>query len=143
MASLGQIRAGIRQVLEGIDGLQVYDTVADVVQVPAVVVAPIQADFEVAMGRGTDKWILRLFVLVGRGDQRLAQQALDEYVTGAGPRSIRQRIYERDDLGLGDGTTAFVTGMPRDVPYGGAFEGAQVPHIGACLLLEVHTPGTA
>ncbi|WP_119728340.1 hypothetical protein [Thermomonospora amylolytica] len=143
MASLGQIRAGIKEVLSGIGGLTIYDTVPDVTQTPAVVVVPREADFEGAMGRGLDTWTFNLFVLVARGETRLSQEALDEYVTGAGPKSIRAALFERDDLGLSDGTTAQVTGMPRDVPYGGGFESAGVQHIGACLRVVVRTPGTA
>jgi hypothetical protein len=71
---------------------------------------------------------------------RTGQDALDAWVTGAGPRSLRQLFWTNRTLGLGDGTEATARGWSR---YGGAFPNAGIDHIGAALRLVVTTPGTA
>lgn len=140
MSTLEAIRDGIKSTLTAnISNLEVYDTVPDVVITPAVVVWPELADFNVAMGRGTDRWEFDLFVLASRAVADEGQDTLDEHITGAGARSIRQVIFQNRTLGL-TGTDAHVSGMSR---YGGKFDAAQIPHIGAVLRLVVVTPGTA
>lgn len=139
MATLSAIRDGISDTLTAnISDLEVYDTVPDVAITPAVVVLPFSADFNIAMGRGTDRWEFDLFVLAGRAVSDEEQDSLDEHITGAGARSIRQVIFNNKDLGL-TGTDAHVSDMSR---YGGQFDAAQVQHIGAVLRLVVLTPGT-
>jgi myosin-crossreactive antigen len=78
--------------------------------------------------------------MVSRVVPRVGQDSLDAFVTGAGPQSIRQAIFLHRDLGLTDGTEAYVKGMSR---YGGSFPAASIDHIGAALRLVVTTPGTA
>lgn len=140
MATLSAIRDGISDTLTAnISNLEVYDTVPDVAITPAVVVIPESADFNIAMGRGTDRYEFDLFVLAGRAVADEEQDSLDEHITGAGARSIRQVIFNNRDLGL-SGIDAHVSGMDR---YGGQFDAAQVQHIGAVLRLVVLTPGTS
>lgn len=139
MASLSAIRAGVKTTLEAaISGLWVYANIRAVVNVPAVVVEPVEADFLVAMGKGTDTWQLDLHVLVNDAAEELGQPSLDEYVSGAGARSIRSVIFAARDLGLTN-TDAHVSGMSG---YGGRFEPPEIDHIGATLRLVVHTRGT-
>lgn len=142
MATLGALRTGVKTTLEAaISSVHCYDEVASVTVIPqggaAVVVMPVDADFLVAMGRGTDTWRFRLLVLVNPVDAELGQSQLDPYVSGAGSSSIRQALFG-STLGLTD-VHAFVTGMSG---YGGGFESAGVPHIGAVLALTIHNPGT-
>ena len=147
MASLADIRTALRTTLRAaISGLNVYAEVPDVNQLPAVVVLPsapststFACDFNGAFGRGLDTWHLDLYVLVSRQDAVLAQKALDDYVTGAGPKSIRRIIYEFPDLGLADGTDAHAEGI---LLYGGEFQTAKIPHIGAVVRLTVRTSST-
>lgn len=140
MATLSAIRDGISDTLTAnISDLEVYDTVPDVAITPAVVVIPESADFNIAMGRGTDRYEFDLFVLAGRAVADEEQDSLDEHITGAGARSIRQAIFNNRDLGL-TGIDAHISGMSR---YGGQFDAAEIQHIGAVLRLVVLTPGTA
>lgn len=140
MAGLEAIRDAVKATLEeAIPGLHVYDTVTGAANVlPCVVVAPTDADFEVAMGRGNDEWFFELWVIVSDGELGLAQDQLDALVTGAGPRSIRQAVFNARTLGL-PGTTAHVARMSG---YGGQFAAAGTDHIGAKLHLQVITRGT-
>lgn len=140
MASLEAIRDAIKTTIgANIASLHVYDTVPDATNLPAVVVAPVEADFVQAMGRGADTWELHLYVLAPYAMAELGQDALDGYVTGAGSNSIRQIIFNNRALGL-SGVDAHVARMSG---YGGRFEAAGIDHIGAILHLTVHTTGTA
>lgn len=143
MASLQQLREALASKIgENIDGLIVYDTLAGVTQVPAVIVLPtprpMSADFTGAMGRGMDTWFLDVYVLVGIGEYAVAQNDLDSYLTGAGPNSIREVIFQNDDCGLED-TDFMVTGVSD---YGGRHESARVDHIGAVLKVTARTSGS-
>lgn len=139
MASLTAIRTAVKTTLESaIPGLRVYDKVPGIAQVPAAVVEPATADFLVAMGRGTDTWEFILYVLVSDAEETLGQARLDEFVSGAGAKSIRAAIFAARTLGLAS-TDAHIAGLTS---YGGQFESAQVAHIGATLRLVVHTKGT-
>lgn len=140
MASLAQIRAALATTVEAaIADLQCYQNVPEQVNLPCVLVVPRSADFVAAMGRGTDIYQFDLIVLVSRRDDDLAQFDLDEYVTGAGAKSVRQAIFQANTLGLTN-TTALVSGWPR---YGGEWNVGDVPHVGAALACQVATTGTA
>jgi hypothetical protein len=140
LSSLSTIRAAVKSTLEtAIQSLRVYDTVPEAVELPAVVVQPTNADFDVAMGRGTDTWTLELLVLVSWGDSDLAQNALDDYISGAGDSSIREAIFNNRGLGLTD-CDAHVRDLTS---YGVRFQAAQIDHVGAVLTMTVHTRGTA
>lgn len=142
MASLSEIRDGIQTVLlAAIPDVSVYAQVPDVTQLPAVVVMPARdsADFSGAMNRGLDIWSFDLYVLVALGEATVSQQALDQYVTGSGPRSLRQVFWDHDGLGLTDGTTAFAAGVRE---YGGKFQTARIDHVGAVVRLTVRTTGS-
>lgn len=141
MASLAAIRDALKATLEAnISGIHGYDTVPEVMNLPAVVVQPVSTDFVVTNARGTDRINFDLFVLVSTADMRRAQEALDAYVTGAGTSSVREVIYNNGTLGLSDGTDAHVEGMRA---YGGNYESANIRHIGAVLRVVVYTPGAS
>lgn len=139
MASLQAIRDGIRDTIKDGIEIEVYDTVPDVAVVPAVVVWPKETDFNQAMGRGVDRYEIDLYCLAQRAVASEGQDDLDALITGAGPRSIRQVIFQNRTLGLAD-TDAHVSGMSQ---YGGSFDTAVVKHIGAVLRLVVVTSGAS
>jgi hypothetical protein len=141
MATLEAIRTAVAATLTAAlgAGTELYDRIPGQPVLPCVCVVPDSANFDVAMGRGTDTWQLDLVVLVPSGDSEVGQSRLDPYVTGAGSLSIRQAIFNTRDLGLSN-TDAHVSAMSD---YGGSFEAVDVDHIGARLRLVVHTRGTA
>ncbi len=139
MASLGEIRDAIKETLSVIEGVRIYDTVPDQVNLPAILILPIEADFSRVFGRGHDEFQFDLFVMTSRTVPRTSQDALDAFLTGSGTRSIRAVIFAAQSLGLSDGTQAHVSGMSR---YGGSFPAADIPHIGAALRLNVTTSNT-
>lgn len=142
MASLTEIRAAVGSLIEAnLAGVTAHRTVPGSAAGDVVVVQPAEdqlADFVVAMGRGTDTYQLDLLVLVPAQDLRLAQDALDAYITGAGDRSIRRLVFLNRTLGLVH-TDAHVSGA---FGYGADYRLGQTEYIGATLRLVVHTRGT-
>lgn len=142
MAALAAIRTAIKTTLEAnITDLRVHDTIPDSISPPALVVAPAEsaADFQVAMGRGLDTWNFDLLVLVSMTTARIAQDALDAYVTGAGASSIRQAIFNNKTLGLDD-VDARVASVSK---YDFTYTVGSIDYAGATLRLIVHTSGTS
>lgn len=138
MASLKAIRVAVKTTIETqIPSLTGYATIPEAVQVPAFVIEPVISDFLVTMGKGTDTWNFDLHVLAPYALAELGQDVLDEYISGAGAKSIRSVVFANKTLGL-PSTDAHIAGV---VGYG-PFESAAIEHIGATLRLVVHTPGT-
>jgi hypothetical protein len=140
VATLAAIRTAVKTTVEAaISGFTVHDLVPAKPVVPGMLVMPADADFIVAMGRGTDTWTFDLTVLVPTADLVVGQSLLDPYISGAGSSSIRQAIWNARTLGL-TGVDAHISGMSE---YGGLHEYGGAQHVGATLRLIVHTPGTA
>jgi hypothetical protein len=139
MADLGTVRDAIKNVIEtNIEGLRCYAAVPESIELPAVVVTPTGARFDVAMGRGTDTWQFDLSVAVSWSDSVVSQGQLDEFVSGSGIRSVRKTIFDNRTLGRSD-CDAHISEM---IQYGTGFSFANINHIGAVLRLVVHTKGT-
>lgn len=142
MASLKQIRQAAGDTLEAnLPGLKAHRTVPGSAVGDVVVVQPAEdqlADFLVAMGRGSDTYNLDLLVLVPNRDLKLAQDALDDYLTGAGSKSIREAVFTHKDLGLTN-VDAHVAGA---FGYGADYRLGNTDYLGATLRLIVHTKGT-
>lgn len=130
-SSLADIRTAIKATVSQF-GLQAYDRVPDVANTPACVVDIAQNPsirFSTAMAMGGDQYHFDLLILVANTDSRNAQQVLDEYVTGRGPKSIREFLFSNSGLGLPD-----VDCMPEKViGYGGSPEVAGIRMIGAVM----------
>lgn len=141
MASLKAIRAAFSTTLVSVigAGTAVYQRIPAQPALPCVCVVPAIGNFVQSMARGTDTYELDVIVLVPSADNDVAQDRLDDYVTGAGDKSIRQGIFNNRTLGLSN-VDAHISGM---TDYGGSFEAVDVDHIGARLRLVVHTSGTA
>ena len=140
MASFSTIRTAIKTTLaDNISGLRVYDTIDDMINVPACVVVPTSIDFNEAMARGTDKYDFDVLVVVSRADSRSGQNQLDSFINGSGSNSIRQVIFQNSTLGQSD-TSAVVTTMSD---YGGTYAVNGVESIGARLGVTVYTKGSS
>lgn len=140
MASLKQIRTAVKTTIEAnLTGVTVHRTVPGSAAGDVVVVRPADdvADFNVAMGRGTDTWQLDLLVLVPASSLEVGQDQLDDYITGAGAKSVRQVVFTNRTLGLAN-TDAHVAAVSG---YGADYRLGETPYIGATLRLVVHTKG--
>lgn len=145
MAGLKEIREAVKDTLEtAIPSLVVHASVPDSIPVvPAVLVIPWTAEFNVSMGRGTDTWELDLLVLVSTTEIGLRQEDLDDYVTGAGAKSIRQAIFNANTPTTGLGITGTNAHVAQLLEYGARFPVGEIEHLGARLRLIVHTSGTS
>lgn len=132
--TLAEIRAALVATAQA--GIQIeifeYANVPDVVQLPAVVVRPMSANYVVNMGDDAT-YQFQIYVLTSRRDTDTAQDDLDELVSHFGPNSIPLAINGNDELGL-DGVSALCYAMEG---YGGQYSTAQVPHVGAILKVRV------
>jgi hypothetical protein len=77
---------------DGLPKLTCSGYVPDAVTAPHFFVAEYEQDFDKVMGRGLDELTFTTRVLVGRGDDRAAQQLLDAMLSGSGPASLKQTI---------------------------------------------------
>lgn len=138
MASIENIRQAIADTITAgaSDEVFVYATVEDMTQVPAVIVEPATADFDTTFGASMDDWIFNVFVMCSRAYLPTGTNQLDGFCQGWGPNSVRRIIFETPDLGLPDDTDATVTGLRG---YGGQWQTASIPHVGAILRVCVRT----
>jgi hypothetical protein len=139
MASLNDLVAAVATTLENnITGLAAYQYILpSSATYPCVMVQPGPGDYTPAFGAGDDKWILSVFVLTSAGgEQGAAQMELNSLITGWGPSSIRQVLYDHEDLGLTDGTDVMATGVSN---YGGKYTIGDVEAAGALIKVLIHT----
>jgi hypothetical protein len=108
MATVSGIRAGIATNLSNISGLRVSATMLDAPRPPVAMVYPDSIEFDLNANRGADTFTFTVFVLVGRADDRTAQNRLDGFVSG--PSSVKTAIESDRTLG-GAADTCRVTGM--------------------------------
>lgn len=144
MADLMTIRAAIIDTLEaGIPGLKGYKTIPEnALVLPAVVVQPLNSDFTVAFGRGTDESNFVLLVLVSYNHLEVAQTNLDPFVSGSGEKSIRQCIWNNRSLGIG--ADAHIGRMyDYGMRFEGDYQGRSHEQLGARLSMTVYTKGDA
>lgn len=139
MTELADVRTALKTVLEAaLSGVTVYDKVPGQVNVPAIVVEPADANFDVAFGRGADTWEIDLTMVVALADDQLAQSKLDPYVTGGGSSSVRKAIFSNRSLSLSD-CDAHISGMTG---YGARYVFGANTYIGAVFRLVAHIKPT-
>jgi hypothetical protein len=142
MATFAELRDAIIAVLdEALPeelGVSLYAKVVDRANLPAIVVQPAEATFPFTAGAAQDEWQLDLVVMVSFGDAELAQDQLDQFLSGGGPLSIRQIFMRNKALGRNDVMAAYVAGMSD---YGANFTMAGVENIGCKLRVIVATTG--
>ena len=140
MASFSTVRTAVKTTIgNNISSIRVYDTIDDMINVPAAVLLPTSINFTEAMARGTDRYEFDILVVVSRTDSRSGQNQLDAFINGSGASSISQVIFQNSDLGQSD-TSAVVTTMSD---YGATYAVNGVECIGARLGLTVYTKGSS
>lgn len=92
MATIAQIRAGIATNLATITGLRTSATVPDQINPPVAVILPSTIDYDTAFRRGLDTMQFQVLAIVGRADERTAQNTLDAYCQSTGATSIKTAI---------------------------------------------------
>lgn len=144
MASLEEIKQGLSNTIIAHmpdDSVFVYKDVPDVSQTPAIVIQPRPrdtADFQGAFRRGMITWEMDVIVMVGRSEYEVAQESLTKLIDPVEEESIARALDSDHEIGLEDGTDSNPNGIRL---YGGQFDNAKIPHVGAVLSVTVRTPG--
>jgi hypothetical protein len=100
MATLSELRAGIATNLATISGLRTTPTVPDQINPPIAVVMPNTITYDTAFARsGGDEYEFLVMVIVGRVDERSAQNKLDAYASPSGNGSVKTAIEKDKTLG--------------------------------------------
>ena len=88
MTSITELRTGIATNLSSITGLRNSATIPDDPKPPIAVVQPNSIQFDTSFGRGLDTYEFTVTVIVGRVDDRTAQNTLDGFCNPSGALSV-------------------------------------------------------
>ena len=108
MSKLSDLRDGLADRMSTIRGLRTSATVPDAPRPPVAVVMPDRVVYDLNARRGADTFLFTVILLVGRADDRAAQNNLDAYIVG--DSSIKAAIEADRTLG-GVANTCRVTEM--------------------------------
>lgn len=131
---LNAVMDAIGARLVGVTGLRVYDYAADAASPPAAIVSlPSAVEYDAVMGRGADRMVIPITVLVGRISDRAARDQLGGYIAGAGANSVKAAIEGSDPTLGGICQTVRVTDATVSVVTINAID-----YLGASFDLEVY-----
>ena len=108
MSSLVELREGLAARMATISGLRTSATVPDAPRPPIAIVMPERVVYDLNANRGADTFFFTIMLIVGRADDRSAQNQLDAFLVGNG--SIKAAIEGDRTLG-GAANTCRVTEM--------------------------------
>jgi hypothetical protein len=131
MATVQQIRTGIKTRLDTIDGLRAQASWTDSVNSPAAIVVRRSTEFDTSFDAESDDYGFAVTVLIKLSNQR-AQETLDAYLAGSGASSIRAAINGDPTLGgVVDFARAASVGRDRIVEWAG------IKYLAADVVIEV------
>jgi hypothetical protein len=110
MASISELRAGIKTNLATISGLRVSDFQPDNINPPVAIVFPIALNYDETFNRGMQTYTFSVQVIVGRVSERSGQNSIDAYISSTGTKSIKLAI-ESDKTLAGKAFDLRVTDM--------------------------------
>jgi hypothetical protein len=99
MASITDLRTGIATNLATISGLRTAATVPDNPNPPIAIVVPQTVNYDDTFQRGMQTYQFTVLVIVGRVDERTAQNNLDAFVSSTGTKSIKLAVEKDKSLG--------------------------------------------
>jgi hypothetical protein len=99
MASISELRAGIKTNLATISGLRVSDFQPDNINPPVAIVFPIGVNYDETFQRGMQTYTFSVQVIVGRQSERSGQNSIDAYCSSTGASSIKLAIESNKTLG--------------------------------------------
>jgi hypothetical protein len=110
--TLTQIREGIAANLAVLDGCQVSAYMLSNPTPPTIHVYPAEIDYDLAMGRGLDKWTFTVQAFVALSTDIGAQVKLDAFLAPSGSQSVKAAIEADGTLGgiVADTTVVSCTG---------------------------------
>lgn len=90
---IGGVKVALADTVRAeIPSLTCFGYVPDSIPEPCFFVGEAEIEFDKTFGRGLDEVTLTCRLLVSRADDRSGQAALDRYLSGSGPRSIKRAI---------------------------------------------------
>lgn len=92
MASITELRAGIKANLATINGLRVSDYQPDSINPPVAIVFPVSLNYDETFHRGMQTYTFAVQVIVGRVSERTGQSIIDSYCSSTGSNSIKLAI---------------------------------------------------
>jgi len=110
MASISELRAGIKTNLATISGLRVSDFQPDNINPPVAIVFPVSLNYDETFHRGMQTYTFAVQVIVGRVSERTGQNSIDAYCSSTGSNSIKLAI-ESDKTLAGKAFDLRVTDM--------------------------------
>ncbi|CAB4157227.1 hypothetical protein UFOVP688_9 [uncultured Caudovirales phage] len=99
MASISSIRTGLATRLATITGLRTAATIPDNPNPPIAIVIPDSINFDDTFHRGMDTLNFKILVIVGRADERTAQNSIDGFCATSGSSSVKAAIEGDKTLG--------------------------------------------
>lgn len=99
MALISDIRTGLANRLATISGLRTSATLPDNPNPPIALITPNSVQFDDVFKRGMQTYNFTVLVIVGRVDERTAQNNLDAYCASTGSSSIKLAIEGDKTLG--------------------------------------------
>lgn len=138
MASLADVREALVSNLSTITGVQWSAYMLANPTLPYGEIVPAETEFDLAMDRGLDRYVLTVRVFVGQMSDIGAQKNLDEFLAGSGARSVKAAVEAAPDLG-GACDDLRVTGVSGYRQF--VFEG-KPPALGAEWRVEVIASGS-
>jgi hypothetical protein len=98
MASISDLRTGIKNNLATITGLRTSDFQPDSISPPIAIVFPVSVNYDETFARGMQTYTFAVQVIVGRVSERTGQSTLDAYCSSTGTNSIKLAIESNKTL---------------------------------------------
>ena len=99
MTNINGVRDALKNNLQTITNLRVYDLIPDIVTPPCAVVGQLDFTFDIDNARGLDQASVDVFVIVQRISERSGQDKLDNFLAGSGTGSIKTALESDRSLG--------------------------------------------
>lgn len=99
MTNINGVRDALKNNLQTITNLRVYDLIPDVIVPPCAVVGQLDFTFDIDNARGLDQAAVDVFVIVQRISERSGQDKLDNFLAGSGSGSIKTALESDRTLG--------------------------------------------
>ena len=93
------VRDALKNNLQTITNLRVYDLIPDVIVPPCAVVGQLDFTFDIDNARGLDQASVDIYVIVQRISERTGQDKLDLLLAGSGNGSIKTALESDRSLG--------------------------------------------
>ena len=99
ISNVNGVRDALKNNLQTITNMRVYDTIPDIVTPPCAVVGQLDFTFDIDNMRGLDQASVDVYVIVQRISERTGQDKLDNFLAGSGNGSIKTAIESDRSLG--------------------------------------------